>query len=84
VHWTPQRSGVIAALTGVWFAGADTGTVVGYAGTILRTTNGGLTWYAQQSHTVQNLYDVFFTDTRNGTVVGEEGTILRTVNGGDQ
>jgi photosystem II stability/assembly factor-like uncharacterized protein len=57
---------------------------VGYAGTILRTTNGGLTWFQQNSGTVQNLYDVFFTDTHHGTVVGENGTILRTVNGGEE
>src|SRR6185503_18161986 len=77
-----QRSGVIAALTGVWFADADTGTVVGYAGTILRTTDGGQTWAPQDSGTALDLFDVFFTDTRTGSVVGEAGTVLRTLTGG--
>ncbi|MGH7726303.1 MAG: WD40/YVTN/BNR-like repeat-containing protein [Candidatus Eiseniibacteriota bacterium] len=64
------------------FADADTGTVVGFAGTILRTTDGGQTWVPQESGTVHDLFDVFFTDTSTGTVVGESGTVLRTVTGG--
>jgi photosystem II stability/assembly factor-like uncharacterized protein len=66
----------------VWFADGNVGYVVGYAGTILRTDNGGQTWAPQESGTVQNLYDVFFTDVNTGTVVGEAGTVLRTVTGG--
>jgi photosystem II stability/assembly factor-like uncharacterized protein len=83
-HWDRAAAvGVIAALTGVWFADADTGTAVGYAGTILRTDRRrpdvGATGRAAPS---LDLFDVFFTDTEHGSVVGEAGTVLRTLTGG--
>ena len=34
------------------------GTVVGYEGTILRTTDGGTTWISQTSGTTETLYGV--------------------------
>jgi len=67
----------------VFFTDANTGTIVGGGGTILRTTNGGATWTAQSSGTTQDLQNVFFTDANTGTVVGSGGTILRTTNGGE-
>jgi hypothetical protein len=51
-------------------------------GTILRTTDGGITWDFQLSGTRRELYGVNFTDSDNGTVVGSQGTILCTTNGG--
>jgi photosystem II stability/assembly factor-like uncharacterized protein len=42
--WTPQIAGRQWPLFSVSFADANTGTAVGYWGTILRTTNGGVTW----------------------------------------
>jgi len=36
-----RSNGTIRGFTGVSFTSADTGTVVGYAGTILRTADGG-------------------------------------------
>ena len=41
----PQGNG----LRSVSFTDANTGTAVGYLGTILRTTDGGETWHQQQS-----------------------------------
>ncbi len=69
-------------LRGVSFTDANNGTVVGKAGTILRTTNGGASWINQISGTTNQLRGVSFTDSDNGTAVGWEGTILRTTNGG--
>jgi photosystem II stability/assembly factor-like uncharacterized protein len=40
--WEPQSSGTTNPLRGVCFTDANTGTVVGDSGTILRTTNGGV------------------------------------------
>ena len=54
---------------------------MGIYGTILRTTNGGLTWISQNGAT-NWLRGVSFTDANTGTVVGEDGTILRTTDGG--
>ena len=70
-------------LLGVFFTDANTGTIVGGGGTILRTTNGGATWTAQSSGTIQDLQSVFFMDANTGTAVGSAGTILRTTNGGE-
>ncbi|MEK9135709.1 MAG: hypothetical protein AAB393_01195, partial [Bacteroidota bacterium] len=46
------------ALFGVFFTDANTGTVVGDVGTILRTTNGGATWSNQASGTTATLNGV--------------------------
>jgi hypothetical protein len=66
----------------VSFTDANTGTAVGDAGTIVRTTNGGTTWVAQTSGTGSFLFGVSFTDANTGTVVGGPGIILRTTDGG--
>ena len=84
VQYPPQST----EFYGVSFTDANTGTVVGRSGTILRTTDGGVTWLAQTSGTSAILYGVSFTDANNGTVVGagagpEAGTILRTMDGGE-
>jgi photosystem II stability/assembly factor-like uncharacterized protein len=73
-------------LYGVSFIDATHGTVVGDAGTILRTTNGGAIWATQSSGTTNTLRGVSFTDNNTGTAVGDGGgggRILRTTNGGE-
>src|ERR1700687_2720927 len=70
-------------LLGVSFVDANSGTAVGDAGTILRTTDGGATWNRQTSGTIYALLGVSFVDANIGTAVGERGTILRTRNDGD-
>src|SRR5229473_3190982 len=75
-------------LLGVSFVDANIGTAVGYAGTILRTTDGGATWKRQTSPTPQDLHSVSFADANIGTAVGSVGyvgpqtAIIRTTNGG--
>ena len=61
---------------------ANTATVVGSGGAILRTTDAGATWSAQPSGTTAYLSAVCFTDIYTGTVVGSNGAILRTTDGG--
>jgi hypothetical protein len=61
---------------------ANTGTVVGVDGVILRTTDGGTTWTSQTSGTTKWLWGVCFTEANSGSAVGFEGTILHTTNGG--
>jgi hypothetical protein len=60
----------------------NTGTAVGYNGTILRTTDGGANWNPQTSGTDHILCSVSFTDANTGTAVGIGGTVLRTTDGG--
>jgi hypothetical protein len=81
-QWYQQNSGTTEELLGVSFTDANTGTAVGWGGTILRTTNGGTTWTEQTSGTNNWLNGVSFTDANMGTAVGWRGTILRTTNGG--
>ena len=81
-HWQnplPQGNN----LRGASFVDANTGTVVGEYGTIVRTTDGGNSWTIQASGTTQTLWAVSFTDANNGTAVGEDGTIVGTTDGGD-
>jgi hypothetical protein len=66
----------------VSFFDAQTGTVVGELGAILRTTDGGATWVPQTSGVTETLLAVTFTDANNGTAVGQLGVILRTTDGG--
>lgn len=58
------------------------GWAVGDSGTILATTDGGVTWKAQVSGTQSSLYQVRFADAQVGWVAGSYGQVLRTVDGG--
>src|SRR5436190_10362636 len=81
-HWqNPLAQG--NNLRGASFVDANTDTVVGKYGTIVRTTDGGNSWTIQVSCTTQNLWAVSFKDSNKGTALGEGGTILRTTDGGN-
>lgn len=80
--WMPLNTGTTQDLYAVHFVSPDTGYVVGAAGTVLKTTNGGTSWQNVSPGISQALFDLHFFDADVGVVVGEEGTIMRTVNGG--
>jgi hypothetical protein len=67
---------------GVSFTDSNIGTIVGFNGTILRTTDGGQNWNQQFSKISINLNAVCFVDSNIGYITGGGGTILKTVNGG--
>ena len=69
-------------LHSVKFIDANTGYAVGGRGTIIKTTDGGVTWTWLPSGTENVLYSVFATDANTAYVVGTNGTILKTTNGG--
>lgn len=69
-------------LSSVCTTDANTAYSVGATGTILKTSNGGLSWEILPSGSTSYLMSVFFTNTNTGIAVGREGTILRTTNGG--
>lgn len=68
------------------------GWVAGHNGTILRTTNGGLSWQVQNSGISNNIHEIFMLNDRLGWALANEyfvdtatwyGThILRTTDGG--
>lgn len=74
-------------LNAIHYTNSNVGTAVGKFGTIIRTTDAGVSWTVQESGTNVNLNGVFFTDPNNGfavsnSVVGGESKILRTTDGG--
>ncbi|HEY5925681.1 MAG TPA: YCF48-related protein [Kofleriaceae bacterium] len=66
----------VAALAGGRF------WVVGDAGQIRVSTNGGASWQSQASGTSENLYAVHFADAMHGAAVGRRGTVIVTADGG--
>src|SRR5229473_27914 len=86
-NWAIQTSGTTENLNSVSFVDANTGTVVGWLGTILRTPDGGRTWAPQSSGTTLNLDSVSFGDADTGTAVATESggasTFFQTRDGGE-
>lgn len=81
-QWSAANSGTTNNLNGAWLLDSGVGFVVGDAGTILKTTDAGMTWTSLTSGTTNALYDVYFFDASQGVAVGEQGLILRTTDGG--
>jgi photosystem II stability/assembly factor-like uncharacterized protein len=81
-QWSAATSGTTNNLNGGYLLDSGVGFVVGDAGTILKTTDVGMTWSPLTSGTTNALYDVYFFDATQGVAVGEQGLILRTTDGG--
>jgi photosystem II stability/assembly factor-like uncharacterized protein len=81
-QWTTQSSGTSQDLHEILFVTPDTGYVVGNAGTVLKTTNGGQNWLSLQVGTNRDLHELFFLNARKGWVVGDAGTVAHTSDGG--
>ena len=81
-QWSAANSGTTNNLNGGYLLDSGVGFVVGDAGTILKTTDAGMTWSPLTSGTTNALYDVYFFDATQGVAVGEQGLILRTTDGG--
>lgn len=81
-QWSPANSGTTNNLNGGYLLDSGVGFVVGDAGTILKTTDAGMTWSSLTSGTTNALYEVYFFDATQGVAVGEQGLILRTTDGG--
>lgn len=83
--WTTQTSDVTEDLHSVFFTDAKTGWIVGErkdntTGTILQTTDGGVTWTAVTIN-VTDLYSITrLPETTTMWAVGANGTILRYFN----
>jgi photosystem II stability/assembly factor-like uncharacterized protein len=68
--------------TGLAFADGRTGWTVGTHGTVMHTTDAGVSWSAQTVPTVADLFGVAAADAGRAWAVGGGGTILRTTDGG--
>jgi photosystem II stability/assembly factor-like uncharacterized protein len=80
--WVAQSSGTSEHLHSVYFFDALTGWVVGDAGKILKTTNGGTNWIPETSPSTGDLLSVYFVTSLSGWAVGSSGDIIATGNGG--
>ena len=82
--WQTQNisSATLMYLDHIFFTNADTGYVVGWLGTILKTMNGGPDYSSQSTGTTNWLVSVYFPASDTGYCVGTNGTILKTTNGG--
>src|SRR5262249_39785097 len=60
----------------------DQVVIVGYAGKILQTKDGGRNWSISPSGTDDALFKVQLVDGKTGWVVGQGGTIRKTTDGG--
>jgi photosystem II stability/assembly factor-like uncharacterized protein len=81
-QWYQQNSGTTQNLNALTFTDSDNGFAVGDSGTIMHTTDAGVSWVSQTSGTTLNLNDIFFIDAITSCIVGGGGIILRTTNGG--
>jgi photosystem II stability/assembly factor-like uncharacterized protein len=87
-QWIPQNSGTSNCLKSIYFTDANTGYAVGNAGTILKTSDGGLNWTTQSSGTNAYLSEIYFPTSSKGFAVGYgiyagHGILLATSNGGE-
>ena len=56
----------------VAFADPLHGWAVGFAGTIVATADGGVTWTVQRSGTTERLHAATFSDSTHGWAAGED------------
>ena len=75
------------SLKSVCFTDSNTGYAVGDSGTIIKTTDAGLTWTSLSSGTNYCLHSVCFPNANTGYVVGgyfmgDRGIILKTIDAG--
>jgi photosystem II stability/assembly factor-like uncharacterized protein len=68
--------------TGLAFAGGLAGWAVGTHGTVMRTSDGGVSWSPQAAPTVADLFAVATAGAGRAWAVGAGGTVLRTTDGG--
>ncbi len=80
--WALIPSPTSEALTDVHFVNALEGWAVGWNGTIIHSTDGGLSWQEQESGVGLNLWGVHFATPERGWAVGVFGVVVRTENGG--
>jgi photosystem II stability/assembly factor-like uncharacterized protein len=80
--WLPQTSNTSNSLKSVSFVNSTTGWVAGSNGTMLKTTDAGVSWSSQTANTSNNINGISFFSTSTGWFVGDVGIIKKTTDGG--
>ena len=81
-QWSAANPGTNNNLNGEYLLDSGVGFVVGDAGTIVKTTDAGMTWSPLTSGTTNGLHDIYLFNATEGVAVGDQGLILRTIDGG--
>jgi photosystem II stability/assembly factor-like uncharacterized protein len=83
-QWTPQTSGVATQLVSVSAPDDNNAWICGYAGRVLRTSNGGTTWTIMTNPSSADNYQIFAWDASNALVTASPAAtfVYRTTNGG--
>ncbi|MCB9068053.1 MAG: hypothetical protein H6629_09630 [Calditrichae bacterium] len=81
--WTHQNGNTSRNLSGIDFVTDLVGWAVGDNGTIIMTTNKGITWESQTLGSSANLNAVDFQNDSIGWVCGDNGAVFSTVDGGN-
>lgn len=81
-QWIQQDSLVNYPYFNVKFINKNTGWISGHNGTIVKTTNSGLTWTIQKFIQGKLMYGLHPVDSNLVYAVGWFETILKTTNGG--
>ena len=69
-------------LKDVYVFDEHTSIAVGEAGTIIKTTDGGISWVSLTGAGSDRLNSDYFIDSNTGWIVGNDGKIFKTTNGG--
>ena len=82
-QWFQQNPRFItnSHLQSVYFVNELTGYIAGFAGTILKTEDGGINWEVQNSGVNDYLWTIHFIDDQLGFAGGNQ-SFLKTTNGG--
>ena len=80
--WQIQSFGQFNTLYGVHFTDINHGVAVGWSGTFIKTTDGGINWQQSSTNTNEYLNAVQFIDPITGYIVGDNNKFLFTSDGG--
>ena len=87
-QWTTLNSGTTHYLSAIYFINSDTGFIGGNAGisttTLLKTTDGGLSWNSPAISTVNSIRSICFPNSQIGFLTTNSASeSFKTVDGGD-
>ena len=81
-QWSTGVSGTLNDLNTTWRIGADVVLVGGVGGTLLRSTDGGLTFSPAAGGFFDDVNEIQFVDDLTGYAVADNGRFLRSADGG--
>jgi len=82
-QWNKLPVATDSDLMNLFFLTENIGWVVGNDATILKTTDGGITWIAQQPNIYLDFRSIYFVNEKTGWAGGSDGKFIKTTNGGE-